>query len=84
MAIETALPQPKDKKVWVVIDVDWLGRQCGVRPTGDVRVVLGKVQLAALIPDIPETATIPDGALVTATGQNLFIPQGLAVLKGAT
>ena len=81
MAIETTTrPQPQEKKVWVVIDVPWLAQRCGVQPTGEVRVVLGKIHLEAVIPDIPATANIPAGALVTATGQSLFIPHGIALI----
>ena len=81
MAIEHLSSTPPEKKVWVVIDVPWLAAHCGVKPTGQARVVLGKIHLEAIIPDVPETAGITPGALVMVTGQNLFVPQGIAVIQ---
>ena len=70
---------PTTKKVWLEVAPRWIGQVCGgLAVTGEARVVLGKIHVEVVIPDVADTASMPAGSMVTATFQTLFVPQGIA------
>ena len=71
MPIEKAAG-PTIRRGWIEFDVTFLAQLFGLTPTGEARVVLGKIQVGVQDPRIPSEGAIVEGLLTHA-----IVPTGV-------
>lgn len=76
MTIEKAVPA-KAASGWLEVDARWLAGLFGLRATGEVRVVLGTIQVGV------EGAGLTEGLVVEGSLATAFLPTGWRPKGGA-
>lgn len=70
MPIKSPMPETLPTG-WLEVDPRWLATLFGAQATGEVRVILGKIQVGIAHP------TLRPGQIVEGVGQHAFVPTGL-------